>query len=457
MLTTLHKGAIRWGFRLAYSRSSLLRRARELEASQWLSREEILALQWQRLKELVQHAYQNVPYYRTAMDKLGLAPLDIQTPQDYARLPILTKQEINAHREEMVAQNYPKEKLIPTASGGSTGAPVHLYHDPGLVAAYRAAKLRNFRWVGWAPGDAWARLWGSAFDVAPHQALLGRMWDRLTRVLILPCFQMDEDTMEEYARALLRFKPDVIEAYTTPMYLFARFLESKGIKDIQPKGVICSAEMLFPYQREAIEKVFHCKVFNRYGGREMGDVSHECPEGSLHINAENIYVEFLRDGQPGRPGEAGEIILTPLDSYGMPLLRYQVEDIGSPSEKDCSCGRGLPLMEVVEGRVQDLISLPSGRYLPGEFFPHLFKDFDIVRFQVVQESLRHLLIKIVKGNNLPQRDIDYLVGKIREYVGDAVELELDFVDDIPLTPSGKFRYTVSKVPMDLVSLRGETL
>ncbi|MBM2826341.1 MAG: hypothetical protein HW403_405, partial [Dehalococcoidia bacterium] len=356
----LHRKAVQLGFSLRYEGSPLGWRFRDLQASQWLARDEIRDLQWRKLRALVHHAYSHVPYYRRIMDDLGIGPEAIRTPQDYARLPILTKAEVNAHREEMVAENFPKSRLIKTASGGSTGAPVALYHDPEMVASYRALKLRNFQWVGWRPGDAWVRLWGSAFDVAPHQALRQRLWDKVGRVMVLPCFEMSDKTMERYARALASFEPDIIEAYVTPMHLFARFLQARGGPTIRPRGIICSAEMLFSHQRELIQEVFGCKVFNRYGGREMGDVAHECEAGSMHINAESIYVEFIRDGRPAEPGVPGEIILTALDLYGMPLLRYQVEDIGAPRAGGCPCGRGLPTMEMVEGRIQDIISLKSG-------------------------------------------------------------------------------------------------
>ena len=446
---SLHRAAIRSGYHLVYGRSRLAQRHRELEASQWWPEERVRALQWEKLRRMVDHAYHHVPYYQRKMRALGMEPEDIRTPEDYAKLPLLSKQEVNAFREEMVAANVPRERLIRTASGGSTGVPVGLYHDPEMVSSYQAAKLRNFRWVGWEPGDAWARLWGSQFDVAPHQQLKQRVWDSLTRVMVLPCWEMSAVDLRRYAQALLRFQPDVIEAYVTPMYLFARFLEAQSWPGIRPKGVICSAEMLHPHQRECIERVFQCKVYNRYGGREMGDVAHECPAGTMHLNAETIYTEFIRDGRPAQPGEPGEIVLTALDLYSMPLLRYRVEDIGSPSAARCPCGRGLPAMTMVEGRVQDLITLPGNRFLPGEFFPHLFKDFDIVQFQVEQERRDHLTIRLVRGPALTDSDVAYLLAKVREYTGSALQVEMEFCQKIPATPSGKFRYTISHVPPEL--------
>ncbi len=445
----IHRALVRTGYKLVHGRSLLGQKAASLEQSQWWPADRMRDFQWQRLQQVVSHAYQHVPYYRDAMQQLGMLPEDIREPADFARLPILDKATINAEQDRLVDETVPPEKLIHTASGGSTGRPVNLYHDAEFVAAYRAVKLRNFRWAGWEPGDAWARLWGSQFDVAPHNALKQQVLDKLSRILILPCWDMSEAAMARYVRALQNFRPAVIEAYTTPMYLFARYVESRGVDDIRPKGIITSAEMLYPHQRELIERVFDCKVFNRYGGRELGDVAHECPDGTMHLNAEHVYVEFVRDGRPAQPGEPGEIILTPLTLYGMPLLRYRVEDVGSPSDAVCSCGRGLPAMSVVEGRVQDLISLPEGGYLPGEFFPHMLKDFDVVQFQVVQDRLDHLTLRLVRGPKFGDEQLKYVQDKVSVYTQGKITMSVEFPERIEPTPSGKFRYTISQIQTSL--------
>ena len=449
----IHAAAVAAGYRLMMRGKPVALRASELDASQWWSQSRVLALQWEKLQRLLEHAYRQAPYYRQAMLERELTPADIRTPADFAKLPILTKALINEHQADLFAANADRAKVIRTASGGSTGVPVTVYHDPAFVAAYQAVKLRNFGWAGWRPGRAWVRLWGSQFDVKPHQALKQRMRDRATRVRVMPCFDMTETTMAAYAADLMQNPPDVIEAYVTPMYHFARFLEERRITGIRPKGIICSAEMLFDHQRATIQRVFGCKVYNRYGGREMGDIAHECPEGGFHINAENYFVEFVRDGRPAAPGEPGDILLTALDLYSFPLLRYRVEDVGSPADGLCACGRGLPLMRMVEGRVQDILTLPGGRYLPGEFFPHLFKDFDIVQFQVVQESLEHLTVRMVRGPRLAEQQLAYLTQRITEYTGAGVTVDMEFVDTIPTTASGKFRYTISQVPPDFSRTR----
>ncbi|MCX6020423.1 MAG: phenylacetate--CoA ligase family protein [Chloroflexi bacterium] len=453
-LNALHGAAIRLGYGLAYRDNAIERKRRSLETTQWWPRERVLAYQFSRLQHLLRYAYARVPYYRRLFDSLDLSPADIRTPADYRRLPILTKADIRAHEGELLAEGIDVATLTRTGSGGSTGAPVALYHDDAMIAGSKAAKLRNFAWAGWRPGDAWARLWGNNFDVAPHEQWRMRMWDRMTRVRWLTCFDLTDLTMAEYAAELARFQPDVIEAYVNPLYLFARFLETRGLAGtIRPRGVITSAETLFPHQREAIERVFGCKVYNRYGGREAGDVAHECPAGTMHLNAETIYTEFEREGHPCEPGEPGAILLTPLDLYAFPLLRYQVEDMGSPSDAVCACGRGLPAMHIVEGRVQDLITMKSGRYLTGVFFAHLFKDYDVAQWQAVQETLEELTVKVVPGPKLSEDDRTSILMRLQEYTHGELAIELLSVAGIPLTASGKHRPTLSKVPPDLLQDR----
>ncbi|MEE9198352.1 MAG: phenylacetate--CoA ligase family protein [Dehalococcoidia bacterium] len=456
MLAGVHRLAARAGFHLRYGRSLLVRRWRELEESQWWPPEKVKELQWQKLQRLSQHAYEHVPFYRQWMKDAGVHPEGIRTPEDYSSLPIMTKADINEHLEEMVADGFPRSRLIKTASGGSTGAPVHLYHDRDFIACYRAAKLRNFKWAGWQPGDAWARIWGSAFDVAPHERLLQRLADRAVRARFLLAFDLSEEAMARFASTLQRFRPDLIEAYATAMYVFAAHVSSHGVRGIRPRGIICSAEMLLEHHRRAIEEAFGCRVFNRYGGREMGDVSQECEMGSMHINAESMYVEVVTNGRLASPGERGEIILTSLDLYSAPLLRYRVEDVGTLATGKCSCGRGLPMLSSIEGRVQGVIALPSGKYVSGVFFPHLFKDFDVVQYQVVQESLEEVNIRLVAGPGLTEEDKGFILRTIREYTRGELRVRFTLLDEIEAGPSGKFQYTVSNVPLNLARVESST-
>jgi phenylacetate-CoA ligase len=165
----------------------------------------------------------------------------------------------------------------------------------------------------------------------------------------------------------------------------------------------------------------------------------------MHLNVETVYTEFVLDGQPAAPEQAAEIIVTPLHLFGMPMLRYRIEDLGSWAEASCPCGRSLPLMHMVQGRVQDLIITRSGRHLTGVFFAHLLKQLDVERFQVVQDSIDALDFSIVPGRSFGARELDYVEKKLTAYTGGELEVRIHLTDHIPQTPSGKHRVTVSRV------------
>jgi phenylacetate-CoA ligase len=346
----------------------LARAYQELDKSQWLPRETILHEQWNRVQRILGHAYAKVPRYREVMENAGLSPQDIQSPDDFLRVPILTKDSLRANIERMVDPDADRAQLRKGATGGSTGEPTP-YYQGSLYSKYTgAATFRNMHWTGWDFGDRIVQLWGSPFDVGVGQSLRGRI-NRLARnTRVVPAFDMGKPAMQDYLSEIAVFRPELIIGYVDALYLLACYILEQGSTRLKPKprAVISAAGTLYDYQRLAIETAFGCKVFNRYGGREMGDIAHECEAGQgLHINEETVYVEVIRDGQPCPPGVEGELIITSLTNFDMPMIRYAVGDRGVLAEPGlvCSCGRGLPLLTSVTGRVQDVIVTPAGKYI----------------------------------------------------------------------------------------------
>ena len=430
-----------------------LRRAyAELDQSQWWPQEKILDYQWAQVRRMVEHAYARVPYYRTVFEKAGLTPQDIQTPEDYLRIPILTKDALRANLEEMVDPQADRKQLRKSATGGSTGEPTPYYQGYTYSIYGIAATYRNTRWTGWDLGEKVAQLWGSAFDVSLSQSWRGWINHTFRNTRMIAAFDMSREAMSRYARGMKTFDPDLIIGYVDALYLLTSYLLEQGLQgSLRSKAVISSAGTLYEYQRQTIESAFGCPVFNRYGGRELGDIAQECQErNGLHINAETVYLEVLRDGHPCGPGEEGELILTSLTNFDMPFIRYAIGDRGVLAEPDriCRCGRGLPLLEAVTGRVQDVVATPGGRFVSGAFFPHLFKEVENVRqFQVVQEEKSELTIKVASVIAGRPIDIDFAREKIAEFLGADVNVVFEVVDVIPPGASGKLRPVISKVPV----------
>jgi phenylacetate-CoA ligase len=254
--------------------------------------------------------------------------------------------------------------------------------------------------------------------------------------------------MRQHFERMNKYQAEVIVAYTNPLYEFARFLKRESLTPAQPRSIIVGAEKLHDFQRKLIEEVFGAPIFETYGSREFMLIGAECDQHSgLHLSMENLLVEILNDdGSPTPVGQEGNVVVTDLFNYGMPFIRYVNGDRALAGFETCSCGRGLPLLKKVVGRQLDTLETPDGRKIPGEFFPHLIKEFPAVRrFQVVQEKLELITLKLVVDGGLTLADREHLLSEVRKCTGTEVDVQLQLVDDIPLTKAGKLKVVVHAV------------
>lgn len=420
-----------------------------LEKSQWWTISELKRFQFQRLQSLLTHAYRNVPYYHRTFKTLSLKPADIKNSSDINKLPVLTKDIIRKNLNDLIAKNYPRNTLIPSATGGSSGEPMKFFIDTDWKAWNMAAANREWNWAGYNIGDKMTYLWAAPQDVSDQLKLKVKLFNLLNRTMFLDANQLTEKTLDDYIKILKTFKPKVINSYSSAIYLMAQYMEKKGISDIRPESILTSCEMLFDYQRKIIEKNFHCKVFDYYSGRDTSFHAAECQEHTgYHMTIENALTEFLKDNQPVAYDEFGKIIITDLSNYAMPFIRYEIGDLGKPSDEHCPCGRRLPLMKEISGRIRDIITTKDGKYIPGVFFSTLFYDKKgtkgIKQYQFIQKTKDHSILKIVKGEDFSYKELDKIIEKIHEQCGE-MKIEIEFVESIPPTPSGKYRTTISEV------------
>ena len=425
-----------------------------LERSQWLSREQIFSDRDDALRHFVQYVYEHVPYYRRIMDERGFSPQSIQTAADLSRFPYLTKDDLRQHFQEIQAFPKPPRTQI-MSTGGSTGTPATVVTTMAYHGFADAARLRAHSWFGLAPGDREMVLWGSPIELG-RQSLWREARDRFLNSRLLSAFDLSDAALAQYIKQIHCFRPQKLYGYASALAFLASYMLKTGriVDSDWPKAIFATAEPLLPHQREAIREAFHCAAVVEYGSRDAGLVAHECPAGRLHINAERIVVEIAEDQQFGEPGK-GEIVITNLLSTAMPLIRYRTGDIGRLDSAECICGRGLPSLSYVDGRRTDFLVTPSGRVVHALAIIYPIRETPgVIEFQVVQESIREIVIRLVHDTTFTETSYKSLVEKARLALNGEVSVEIRKVSAIPKLSSGKFRYVISTVAEKMLNTAG---
>jgi phenylacetate-coenzyme A ligase PaaK-like adenylate-forming protein len=419
---------------------------RSLERSQWWSSDELERLRLERLRELLARAGARVPYYRQLFAGARFDPASVGSMADLAPLPFLTKPLIRENLETLKEEGARGLSLFNT--GGSTGEPLQFYIGSERVSHDVAAKWRATRWWGVDIGDPEIVIWGSPIELSA-QDRFRELRDRIFRTRLLPAFEMSESRLDEFVDEIVRTRPRMLFGYPSSLALVARHARERG-RDLTKLGIqvaFVTAEQLYDYQREALAEGYGCRVANGYGGRDLGFVAHECPEGGLHITAEDVLVEIVDpDGRVLPVGEQGEIVVTHFATGEFPFIRYRSGDVGSLSPERCPCGRGLPLLEKVSGRTTDFIVAKDGTVMHALALIYAIRDVPGVRnFKIVQEDLDHTRVLLVTDSGFPTEREDGIRKRLGERLGASVRISMERVNEIPKTPSGKHRYVESHV------------
>jgi phenylacetate-CoA ligase len=422
----------------------------EYEQSQWLSPDAIGALQWSGLKRLIDHCWREVPFYRRQWKALGITPSDLRSLADYERLPILDKAGIRENFDDLHAQSW-RGRMMYKATGGSTGEPLRFGYTRESYERRLAVMWRGYGWAGARMGRRTLFLWGGAVgNPAWPERTKEHLYHRAFNRRMLDVFRMSESGMHEIVDAMRRYRPEVIVGYAGPLYELAAWMQRTGQRVTKPESILSAAEALEDFQRETIENVFGCTVYNTYGCREFMLIASQCDLcGKLHVNADHLLVELTGMTAHGSAEETGEVTVTDLHNWGMPLLRYRNGDVATraPNPAGRACSRGLPTLRRIDGRKLDMLRTRDGRMLPGEYFPHLLKDIPgIMRFQVIQEHLDAFTLKIVPGEAFGADQENVIRDELAKVLGGDTALDIQRVDDIPLTPGGKRRVTISRLP-----------
>jgi phenylacetate-CoA ligase len=434
-----------------WERTPYLRDYRDLLRRQYDAPEVMRRNQWNKITGLIQHAYGTTPFWKNRFDEASIRPGRLESVEQFQRVPLLTKEDLRSHGSEMVSHSSGEKDRIRIATSGSTGVAVEVYVNEALLQWRRACVLRSDEWSGWRLGERVAVLWGR--DSYVRKDWRGRLRNGLLeRRRLLDTLHLNEQRMEEFADSLRRKPASLLFGHAHSLYLFAKFLESRGGAAIRPRGIISTAMVLHDWERRTIESVFHCAVTNRYGCEEVGLIACECEvHQGLHINADGIYVEVIRkDGTPAEPGELGAVVITDLCNRTMPIIRYLVGDMAVLAKQPCSCGRTLPLIEEIGGRVADYVVTPRGEMVSGISLTDHFNCLvpGVVQMQIIQEAVDRLHFNIVKSQDFGIPGMEKLRSLVDETFGPGIVYDCEFVEKIPQEPSGKFRFCISKVSKD---------
>jgi phenylacetate-CoA ligase len=427
-----------------FKRHHSLRLLRELEQSQWLSGEELKALQVKRLRAFLINASQNVPYFQKVFKSSGFVPEKINSLSDLSALPFLTKQLIRENVDSL--QSIKAGKLVRYNTGGSSGEPLVFYMGMGRVSHDVAAKWRATRWWGVDIGDPEVVLWGSPVELGKQDRV--KAWrDRLFRSHLLPAFEMSVDKMNKYTAAIRDVRPRMLFGYASALAMLARHAESNRIslKDVGVSVVFTTGETLYPEQREVIERVFSAPVANGYGSRDAGFIAHQCSQGSLHQSSEHIIVELIdSNGKLVPIGERGEVVITHLATDDFPFVRYRTGDMAVASDIPCSCGRGLPVFREVLGRTTDFIYTPGGNAMHALALIYEVRDKPgVLAFKIIQAADYSLEVMLVTGRGFGQDAENAIREGIGKRMGKDSAIKFRYVDQILPEKSGKYRYVVS--------------
>jgi phenylacetate-CoA ligase len=417
----------------------------DVQRVQYLPAEDIRKIRDMKIRNIVQHASRNVPYYMKCFKAHGIFPDKIRGLDDLVHIPILTKRTVLENEEDLIDKNHQK-KLYTRKTSGSTGMTLHFKKEGNALALNDAIMYRCYSWNGIGIGDKQARFWG--VPVRPILNVKEQLKDLVLNRIRISAFEISVSSCIDQYRRIQRFKPAYFYGYTTAIYGFCLFAQKMGLdlNGLGLKAVICTAEKMYPHHRELFSQAFQCPVIDEYGSSENGIIAFQCREGNMHMMADHLGIEFLDENNDRvKPGELGKIVITDLGTYGMPLIRYEIGDMGRYSEETCTCGVNLPLMDIVEGRKEDFIRTQDGKLVHAAYLCYTLKDDAVQEFKMYQKGLDRFLVQIVRSPSFDKDTERRLENNLRSALGNEVVISFEYPERIPREASGKLRYFVSEM------------
>lgn len=413
-----------------------------------MEQDKLERLQLKSLRQVIENAYSNVPYYNGLFKEHDLRPSDIKNVQDLNKIPVLSKQDIRENLNEIISTKYNIHNLIEYETSGSTGQPLPVYVNRDEDDHRKAKHLRSNIIVGQRPRDTYVCV------TSPSH--YGRVPSILQKIRVFSReFISVFDDVETQLKKVEAYDPDILAGYSSSLYLLAREAERSNSSSIRPKFLLGGAELCDELTRRFVEKVFHSPFIDQYAIIELEKVAWQCSNRSeYHIDSDSVIVQFIdQDGEEVSCGERGEIICTSLFNYAMPFIRYSIGDIGVPSDDECECGITFPTMKIIEGRADSMLTLPGGVILSPRNFAitvnHFEHIYEVDQWRVVQKKVDYFEIFLkLKDDSMASNIEDLLKSHMHRTLNmseDVITFEVNVVEDMPKDRTGKLRSIVSMI------------
>jgi phenylacetate-CoA ligase len=389
------------------------------------------------LNAILKHAVKNTKYYS-----------DFNS-NDLSSFPILTKEIIRENFENLKSSDLSNRNWWINTSGGSTGEPIKFIQDQEYLLASRYTTYEEKQKLGYTFGDNFIKLWGDEREILHNsKSLKNKIINKIKNITFLNSFNMTQENMFKFVEEINSKKPKLIVAYAQAIYELAKFIEENNLKVKHIGAIITSAGTLYPFMRQSIEKNFNTKVYNRYGSREVGNMACEEPNIYGLVITNDIFIEIIdENGSACEDGKEGEIVVTSLTNYAMPLIRYKIGDRGILNRTKYK----FPILEKVSGRGMETFKTIKNKIVPSEYFIHIIgvvfnkKNSWIKKFQIIQKEYNLIEIKIIKNYDELKDDLTNIEDGVKKVMGEDCEVRFSFVDEIKPLKSGKFLYTICEL------------
>lgn len=414
--------------------------------TEWYSSEEIKKFQFKKLKALIKYAYKNVPFYRELYNAQGVTPSDINNLKDLTKLPFISRDDLDHLPENArIKKRFPMLSIKVT--GGSTAQPAKIYKNRRGTCLEDAALWRSLSWYNIKPGDRQIRFWGVPGQARARKKV--KLIDFLMNRKRIPASSWTPDSLKTLIPMVLKFRPHYFYGYISIILDFTEALIEAGIEPshLRLKAIVLTAEVPYAEGREKLSQIYKCPVVNEYGSSELGPIAYQCPDGNLHAMFENVYLEIIdKNGNVVPPGEPGEIVVTDLNNFAMPLIRYRSKDYSRILPVSCTCGRNMPVIDEITGRDVNLLQTVDGRKVHASNILYTMEQLaeagiGQIQFQLVQDKPDHIIVNIVQKPNATEKAIRSFMASLEDIFGKEMTFTLNMIKSLPREPSGKFMMT----------------